>query len=79
MAEPITNTADIKHEFEPSTENIKIVNGSPPPVPDVAVKDAATSPVTETSPMTGTGCKKHDKMDGVKKNKSKSKKRDVDE
>ncbi|KAJ5885853.1 hypothetical protein N7504_011689 [Penicillium tannophilum] len=79
MAEPITNTADINHEFEPSTENIKIVNGSPPPVPDVAVKDAATSPVTETSPMTGTGCKKHDKVDGVKKNKSKSKKRDVDE
>ncbi|KAJ5540444.1 hypothetical protein N7494_005520 [Penicillium frequentans] len=79
MAEPITNTADIKHEFEPSTENIKIVNGSPPPVSEVAVKDAATSPVTETSPMVGTGCKKHDKMDGMKKKKIKSKKRDVDE
>ncbi|KAJ6096977.1 hypothetical protein N7486_007723 [Penicillium sp. IBT 16267x] len=80
MAEPISNTAEIKHEIEPSTEIIKIVNGSPPPVPEVAVKDSATSAIPEKSPRTGTGCKKHtDKMDGMKKKKRKSKMRDADE
>ncbi|KAJ5642899.1 uncharacterized protein N7484_005406 [Penicillium longicatenatum] len=79
MAELISNAAEIKHEIDPSAENIKIVNGSPPPAPEVAVKDTAASPVLETSPKTGTGCKKHDKMDGMKKKKRKTKKRDVDE
>ncbi|KAJ5765294.1 hypothetical protein N7520_004853 [Penicillium odoratum] len=72
MTEPISITADIKHEVEPSTEINKSVNGSPPAAPEAAVKDPAVSPVpAETLPKTGTACKKHtDKAERKKKKKN---------
>ncbi|KAJ5641821.1 hypothetical protein N7490_005821 [Penicillium lividum] len=75
MTEPISITADIKHEVEPSTEINKNVNGSPPAAPEAAVKDPAVSPVpAETLTKTGTACKKHtDKAERKKKKKNNKK------
>ncbi|KAJ5927829.1 hypothetical protein N7466_006785 [Penicillium verhagenii] len=77
MAEPISNAAEAKLEIEPSTENIKIANGTPPPVPEVAVKDPANIPIPSESPK--KGCKHTDKMDNIKKKKRRTKKKAVDE
>ncbi|KAJ5080863.1 ATPase AAA-type core [Penicillium angulare] len=86
MAEPTTLNAESKREVEPSTENVKPVNGSVQPnlnVAEVAVKDAGTTtvPASEIAPTgkTSVDCKRHPhsdkKADGIRKKKKRSKKK----